>query len=160
MRRSWEIRQATTKELDAVRVLFAAYQQELSIDLSFQNFEDELRQLPGCYAGPQGAIFLGYPVSSSEASGCIAVRPLQEREKVCEFKRMFVYLSCRGRGLSALLLESALCFAQQVGYRSVQLDTLSTMKSAEKLYRRYGFQDIEPYYDNPFVGTVFLGRSL
>ena len=45
-------------ELDAARAIFRDYAASLSVDLSFQNFEDELASLPGDYAEPRGALLL------------------------------------------------------------------------------------------------------
>jgi ribosomal protein S18 acetylase RimI-like enzyme len=34
------------------------------------------------------------------------------------------------------------------------------MDSAIALYRRLGFEPMQPYYDTPVVGTIFMRRSL
>jgi hypothetical protein len=34
------------------------------------------------------------------------------------------------------------------------------MAGAIALYRKLGFEPIEPYYDTPVIGTIFMRRSL
>jgi hypothetical protein len=47
--------QATTKnDLDQARELFNEYEASLGISLCFQNFGEELANLPGDYAPPRG----------------------------------------------------------------------------------------------------------
>jgi ribosomal protein S18 acetylase RimI-like enzyme len=50
--------------------------------------------------------------------------------------------------------------AERIGYREMRLDTLPSMAGAIALYRKLGFQPIEPYYDTPVFGTIFMRRSL
>ncbi|MEW5815204.1 MAG: hypothetical protein AB1798_07405 [Spirochaetota bacterium] len=49
--------QATDTDIPVIRSLFIEYAESLKIDLSFQNFDEELRTLPGMYSQPEGAIY-------------------------------------------------------------------------------------------------------
>jgi ribosomal protein S18 acetylase RimI-like enzyme len=42
----------------------------------------------------------------------------------------------------------------------MRLDTLPSMTAAMALYRKLGFTPIEPYYDSPVIGTIFMRRFL
>ncbi|MEK7716379.1 MAG: GNAT family N-acetyltransferase, partial [Pseudomonadota bacterium] len=88
--------QANTPEQIALsRVLFEEYAAWLGIDLSFQGFPAELATLPGLYVPPQGKLLLAFV--DSEATGCVALRPLEGG--ICEMKRLFVRPPFRGRGI-------------------------------------------------------------
>ncbi|MBI0534017.1 GNAT family N-acetyltransferase [Roseomonas sp. KE2513] len=136
----------------------AAYGASLGVDLSFQDFGAELAALPGKYAPPRGVILLARG-GTGEALGCVALRPMAAPE-LGEMKRLFVAPEGRGMGLGRALVEAALRKAGRMGYAGVRLDTLPFMTEAITLYRRCGFQPVEPYYETPVAGTIFLGRSL
>jgi ribosomal protein S18 acetylase RimI-like enzyme len=140
-----------------VRTLFREYQQALAIDLSFQNFEDELATLPGAYAPPRGCILLAN--LRAEPAGCVALRPLDHA--TCEMKRLFVRPAARGAGLGRALVHAVIEHAQARGYQSMRLDTIpSMMGSAVALYRALGFAPIPPYCENPIPGAEFMELRL
>lgn len=153
------VRRATTQaDLSDVRALFEAYARSLDVDLCFQGFEEELASLPGKYAPPHGALFLARDVDANPV-GCIALRPLP-LDRACEMKRLYIAPAARGQGLGRLLVERLVAEAGRLGYGSVMLDTLPSMKVAQALYLDMGFVPTAPYYDTPVAGTVFLVREL
>ncbi len=149
-----ELLQAETeRDIEAARIIFREYESSLGLDLCFQGFEDELKNLPGKYASPSGRLYLAR--HDGELAGCIAMRSLGE--EVCEMKRLFVRESFRGLQLGRLLIERLIDDARDIGYKRMQLDTFPPkMGKAVQLYEAYGFREIPPYYDNPNEGVLFM----
>ena len=145
-------------DLDAVKRLFTAYASALGIDLSYQGFEAELAGLPGKYAAPSGALLIARPMDG-EPLGCVALRPLDDAGR-CEMKRLYVSPRARGLGLGKALVDAVIAKATRIGYHEMRLDTLPTMGEAIALYRKAGFLPIDPYYETPVAGTIFMGRRL
>ena len=143
-------------DLPIVRRLFRQYADSLGIDLEFQDFETELTSLPGKYSPPRGCLLLAW--DGDRAVGCVALRSIDEN--VCEMKRLYVDPAIRARGLGRRLAERIIQEARVIGYRSMCLDTLSSMTSALRLYYDLGFRPIKPYVFNPIAGAIFLGLDL
>jgi GNAT superfamily N-acetyltransferase len=112
------------------------YYESLGVDLTFQNFESELAELPGCYAPPGGAILLA-SASDGALVGCVAVRPLfKEGADVpgtCEMKRLFVRAPGRGGGTGRALVAEALAAGRAAGYKTMVLDTLERLTAANAM---------------------------
>jgi len=147
---------STEKEYDIARILFREYAQWLNIDLSFQQFEEELLTLKKMYSSPLGTIILCKYFE--EFVGCIAVRPIGLA--TAELKRMYVNSKYQKRGIGQSLLTRSLLFAQKAGYTKVRLDTLQTMTPAIALYKKNGFEIIPPYYFNPETTAVYFEKVL
>jgi len=151
------IQAATEAEIQMARELFEEYAVGIGISLCFQNFDQELADLPGKYAAPDGRLLLAY--SDDRLAGCIALRKLDSSS--CEMKRLFLRNDFRGQGLGRALVQAIIDEAKGIGYERIRLDTLpGRMDSAISLYRRFGFQEIAPYYDNPVEGALFMELML
>jgi len=144
-------------QLDDIRELFLEYARSLDFDLCFQNFDKELRELPGEYARPEGRLIL-CRVQEAPA-GCIALKPLGDG--ICEMKRLFVRPQFRGKGLGLTLGRRIVDEARHIGYKAMRLDTIAgKMESAIALYRSLGFEEIPPYYDNPIPNAAYFELDL
>ena len=150
----------TPEELQACRLIFEEYADQLGIDLCFQNFNAELASLPGEYAAPDGALLLA--LVDEEIAGCCAMRPLRsvDYSNACEMKRLYVRQPFRRLGLGRQLAETIMDAARIAGYHHLLLDTLSDMESARVLYEDLGFEEIPPYYHNPIAGAHYLKMDL
>src|SRR5258708_1843440 len=138
--------------LALIRVLFREYAASLDVDLTFQNFDDELQQLDAWYE----AILLARV--GEEPAGCVALRKLEPQ--VCEMKRLFVRDAFRGQGIGRALALAVIDEATRRGYKQVRLDTLPSMYTAMALYEELGFREIAAYRFNPIAGSRFLELAL
>lgn len=152
-----EFRYVTGQDMiEEIKQLFLEYVHSLKVDLSFQNFEEELNTLPGKYGQPRGVLILEL-VDGKEA-GCIALRNISE--DICEMKRLYVRDCYRGLGIGKRLITIVIQEALKMNYQYIRLDTLPMMKNAQALYKSLGFYDIEPYVYNPIDGAKFMELKL
>jgi GNAT superfamily N-acetyltransferase len=142
--------------MEDIKQLFLEYAESLPIDLGFQNFEAELKSLPGKYGPPDGVLIMA--LLDDYPAGCIALRKISEN--VCEMKRLYVREKYQGFGIGKKLITMAIEDATKLGYGSMRLDTLPSMKKAQDLYTSFGFYDIDPYVYNPIQGTRFMELKL
>jgi putative acetyltransferase len=139
-------------DVEEARLLFEEYAASLPFALDFQDFDQEVADLPGPYAPPRGALLL------AREAGCVGLRPIDET--TCEMKRLYVRPSARGLGLGRRLAEAAIAEARRLGYARMRLDTVPGMDSAQSLYAQLGFREIAPYRANPIPGALFLELTL
>jgi ribosomal protein S18 acetylase RimI-like enzyme len=142
----------TAEDLTEAAKLFTEYADSLEISLDFQNFDDELASLPGCYAPPEGCILLA--TWDDQIAGCVALRKLEDG--ICEMKRLFTRPDFRGKKIGVALSEAIIEKARQLGYERMRLDTLESMLQARTLYKSLGFREIAPYCYNPIEDAVFM----
>jgi len=142
----------TDEDIELAKELFEEYADSLGIDLGFQNLKEELANLPGCYARPEGCILLAR--YNEEIAGCVALRKLSDG--ICEGKRLYVRPQFRGLKIGRKLTETIIEEARKIGYMRMRGDTLASMKTAQALYASLGFKQIEPYCYNPIGGAIFV----
>ena len=146
----------TKEDLHQIRLLFEEYAASLDFNLSFQNFEEELANLPGDYAPPKGRLLLG--LWDEEIAGCVALRKINQEG--CEMKRLYVRPQFRSLEIGKTLAGKIIEEAKEIGYTGMRLDTVPSMKRARELYETLGFRRIPPYRHNPIAGAVFLELRL
>lgn len=146
-------------EIPVVRALFDEYAASLGVDLSFQDFARELAELPGDYAAPHGCLLVAD--DGGGIVGCVALRALAGGDEAQgEIKRLYLRPVARGRGIGRELALAVITRARSIGYRSLKLDTLASMRSARALYCSLGFRECAPYYRNPLPGTSYMELAL
>jgi ribosomal protein S18 acetylase RimI-like enzyme len=137
------------------RALIEVYAAGLDVDLAFQGFDAEVRDLAAAYPDP-GGVWLAR--RGGVVLGCVALRGLDGG--LAELKRLHVLPSAQRKGVGRALVETAVRAARAAHLRGIRLDTLPGMGVAAALYRSLGFEPIPAYRHNPVPGTQFLELSL
>ena len=80
--------------------------------------------------------------------GCIGIKKLSD--KTAKFKRLYVALEYRGRGLGKKLIQKSIDFCLRNNFRKIISDTTKRNKAAIKLFQNFGFQKIKKEGENLF----------
>lgn len=142
--------------INEVRNLITEYTQMLDRDLTFQNITEELKDPSKKYTPPEGELLVA--IEKEKVIGMIAYH--KHSSKRCEMKRLYVKPEYRGMKLGEQLIQKIIELAKQSGYTEMVLDTLAPLQSAIYLYQKIGFQQCEPYYNNPMNDVIYFKKTL
>jgi ribosomal protein S18 acetylase RimI-like enzyme len=156
MNKKISINKLAKDDIEKTKVLIKEYLKWIDINLSFQNINEELASFPEIYKEPEGAFLVAK--DGKYIIGCVGLKKLENG--ICEMKRLYVKDKYKGLGIGKTLIEALLKEAKKKGYKKMRLDTLKKMDIAQKLYKEYGFYEINQYVENPIEGAVFLEKVL
>lgn len=145
-----------TNHLDEVKRLVIEYTKFLGRDLSFQKLDDELKDLSAKYTPPEGRILC--VAVDDEIIGCVAYH--KHTAERCEMKRLFVRDGYREHHAGSRLIEAIINFARADGFTEMVLDTITPLESAIRLYKKFGFVETSPYYENPMSDVIYMKKFL
>ena len=72
----------------------------------------------------------------------------------CELIKMGVRENYQGKGIGKLLLEKVIEQAREKGFRTMTLETASTLEVAVSLYKKIGFVQTSPEEKHPKFGRM------
>lgn len=124
--------------------------------LEIQNYEQEIEHLEDKYGMPYGRLYLAY--DKDKLAGCIGLRKINDQNS--EMKRLYVRPEFRGKSIGNLLIQRIIQDAKAIGYSYMLLDTLPFLKSAIKMYQKFGFYETESYNDSPMNNSIFMRLDL
>ena len=145
-----------TNHLNEVKQLVIEYTKFLGRDLSFQHVDDELNDLSAKYTPPEGRLLCA--IVDDKIIGCVAYH--KHTNQRCEMKRLFVCEDYREHHAGSKLIEAIINSARTDGFKEIVLDTIKPLQSAIRLYKKFGFVECEPYYDNPFSDVIYFIKEL
>lgn len=71
----------------------------------------------------------------------------------CELVKMYLAAEARGKGTGKALIDKALQFARETGYKKVYIETMPELRKAMSVYEKFGFR----YLDGPMGQTGHFG---
>ena len=141
----WDVEQCDKNGLPSLDVLPTYYSADA------QTLRDK-STAPGAamYVAREGAV----------STGCIGYSGHNGTADIVKF---YVRPDGRGKGTGTQLLSTALDAIEQAGFRTVRLVTISFMVDAISLYRKFGFEDCDPFEAAPLgleAATRFMAMDL
>ena len=110
--------------------------------------DKSLDMLYETYQRPRSVYFVVEIAGEILGGGGIA--PLDHCDKnICELQKMYFLESARGLGLGAQMIDLCLVKAKDFKFEGCYLETMTTMKAAQKLYLKNGFE----YINGPLGNT-------
>jgi len=123
-----------------IRLHGEVYAREYGYDWTFEGYV--AAGLAEFAASPRPSANRLWVVESGEhVVGSIGIVGRDDAE--AQLRWFLVHPDCRGQGLGRTLLDEALRFCRQGGFRSVYLWTVSDLDAAIHLYRSFGFSRTE-----------------
>ena len=96
---------------------------------------------------------------NSKIVGGAGIAPLSaEDSEICELQKMYFLDEARGKGWGQMMMDQCLNFAKENNFKAVYIETLPSMKAAQKLYVKNGFEYINYRLGNTghFSCTVWM----
>ena len=116
-------------------------------------FDPQLSNLSGYYKELPNSKYWVVADKCGEVMGGVGIAPFGDHAGVCELQKLYVKPEAQGQGLSKLLMETALGFAQE-HYAHCYLETMQKLRVANRLYERLGFRKLDRPLDGSEHGTM------
>jgi GNAT superfamily N-acetyltransferase len=121
---------------------WAAAQIESSAGISFthselEQYHDAFRRELPLLLGARGRLLCAQV--DQELVGVGALKPMGDA--TAEIKRMYIRPSMQGIGIGRMILNRLVLEARSEGYKTIQLETLRFMVTAQAMYRSAGFHE-------------------
>ena len=75
-------------------------------------------------------------------------------------KRLYVKPEFRGKKIANKLVEKIIDDSKEIGYKVMLLDTFPFLEGAIKLYKKFGFYEIESYNNSPMDDCIYMRLDL
>lgn len=139
---NWIIRKIEKKDNEAVAQLIRDVFDELNIPKVGTAYADPYLDLMfEEYQKPKSVYFV--VESNGKIIGGAGVAQLEsEAETICELQKMYFLPETRGLGIGSKMMDLCLQSAKDFGYEKSYLETMPFMHSAQKLYKKVGFEYI------------------
>jgi GNAT superfamily N-acetyltransferase len=134
-----KIRRFTTRDQGQVKKLITGIlANDFAMDQRAYPHSD-LDSISKVYGGGREVFFVDE--NEGHIIGTVAVK--EESKDTAILRRLFISPKYRGKGYGRLLIEKALGFCKEKGYREVVFHVSNTMKAATELCRSKGFKEKE-----------------
>lgn len=155
------LRRVTRDDRLRIRHLFLAIHEEYNLEVDFDGRDNDLLHLPEGYTRQREGFWVLEETSASGSTliGTVAISRINLREAM--LKRFYVHKAYRSKGYGKKLMDIATDAAREFRYTRLLLTSHTTQEAAINFYRRYGYQEIPVFGDDPIEYTnIAFGLNL
>jgi putative acetyltransferase len=138
----FRLRPATSADGEAIRRVVFGVLREYGLAPDPEGTDADLADIGASYL--RGGAFEVLVDSAERVVGTIGLAPLASQR--CELRKFYLIAPLRGRGLGKRLLRHAINRARELGFTRIELETLSVLTTAARLYESFGFVPCEPHH--------------
>lgn len=125
---------------------------EFNLEYKPESSEKDLQDIEGTYMNA-GGTFEVIESDRFEIIGTVALFKIDD--KTAKLRKMYVDKRFRGAGLGKVLMDRALSKAEELQFEDIILETVHDMKAAIRLYKSYGFREIDGFTaDSPRCDVI------
>jgi dihydrofolate reductase/GNAT superfamily N-acetyltransferase len=143
MEDGFRLRPATNADGEAIRAVVFGVLREFGLTPDPAGTDADLFDIESSYLKPGGS-FDVLVDPTDQVVGTVGLVPLGAGR--CELRKFYLSGGLRGRGLGKRLLRHAIESARARGVTRIELETLSLLTAAARLYESFGFRSCEPHH--------------
>ncbi|WP_394233876.1 GNAT family N-acetyltransferase [Niallia oryzisoli] len=149
-----EIREIEEKDNRTMEQIIKRSLESFNLDIpGTAYFDPQLGHLSQFYKEQPHAKYWVAVNEQDEVVGGVGIAPFGEMEGICELQKLYITPEAQGKGLSKELMKAALDFAKG-HYTHCYLETLKKLETANHLYSKLGFQQLDRPLDGSEHGAM------
>ena len=138
--KNFALRAATNVDIDNIKDVVFTILKEYDLPYGDSSKDGDLNDIEKNYFEPGG--FFGVVTDTSTDKIVATIGLYVYAERVVELRKMYVSKLCRGVGLGAWMLKIARSIAIEKGFKKIYLETITPLKVAISMYRKFGFKEV------------------
>ncbi len=132
------IRQATSEDSDGVIQLIDSVYGEYNDRVCLEGAESDLIDLTKSYLDVGGMFWV--LDDQGKVRGSHAALPLPGRERVCQFKRLYLDVDLRGTRWGRELMQVTIDWTKEAGFARVEFWSDTRFERAHRFFEKFGFE--------------------
>jgi putative acetyltransferase len=134
------LRAARTEDIVYIREIVFSCLREYGLKPEPAGKDKDLNDLSKSYFSRNGFFGVAVEFNTNKMVGTFGLFPVDNT--VCELRKIYLVKEVRGRGLGKFILHTSIQMAREKGFKKIVLETVSPLKAAISLYKKYGFKEI------------------
>lgn len=148
----FKIRRAQRSNTSQIKKIIFKVLKEYGLKSDEQGKDSDLNDIDKYYLN-SGGFFGVVEARNKNIIGTFGLYRLSDQ--VYELRKMYLLKEARGMGCGKMILNFAVQMAKESNINLIQLETISNLKEAIGLYKKFGFKETKPEQINDRVNQAF-----